>query len=818
MATIRELLVKINGDNSGLGNALRGAGQDLQAMQDQAKKTSAVFDKLGKDLTLKVTAPIVAMGTAMVMAASESEKATARLANAIDAVGLRGKVSVTSISAYANELQKLTVYDDEATIGAAEMLVSLTALDEQGLKKLIPRVQDLATKFKMDLNQAATLVGKTIGSNVNALSRYGIEVDSSASKSEKLAQVLEGLAKFQGAAEAEGQTFAGQLMILKNEAENLAEEFGAILLPVISKLIAAIREIVAKFSSLSTGQKEAILKAAALAAALGPVLLVLGRVTSAISSMGTILAAAAGPGGWIMLAVGAFALLAVSIGKSIKEANDFGKVMSGTSEESPQKQLQILEARMKQYTEEQERFKKKVGGGLFEKVQQPTFKTTPQDLAVMAEYGGVTGFKQETERMEKNIRLTQERIDVIKAEIKAEEDAAAKRQEEALALFNLSNGTAAATEETEELNYQLEDGIETNHGYSITLQKLVDDVQPLEKAEEKAAKAALKLKETLLTLTSSASRLIGPLVELGTTLGFDASMMETFGGIAEDAINGITAALTGDWIGVAVAALGVVDKIIKSFQRGRDAAREAQRSTESYMETVVSSEAKLKRLLTTYRELEEYSTIDAGGKKLAVEKQALEDLTVFKEVAASYGDDIGQTLGDAIVNGMSKVDFMAKIGEILINAMIAAALATGPIASAMAAIGEKIAYMVVNGFTEEGIAEVEAMASNLYDLFSGEILPIVQRIQGIFGTGGGGEETGSFASGVTNWKGGVARVGEQGPETVRLPRGASVEPNGMRSGGITMTFNSPRALSPMETKRAMLAAGRQLAFETGGNF
>jgi hypothetical protein len=173
---------------------------------------------------------------------------------------------------------------------------------------------------------------------------------------------------------------------------------------------------------------------------------------------------------------------------------------------------------------------------------------------------------------------------------------------------------------------------------------------------------------------------------------------------------------------------------------------------------------------------------------------------------------------------MSKVDFMAAIGKILINAMISAALAAGPIADAMAAIGEKISYMVINGFTEAGMAEVEAMASSLYDTFSSGVLPLVQRIQEIFGTGEeataetDSESIGSFASGIQNFSGGIARVGEQGPETLRLPRGSSVEPGGSKQiGGATFVFNSPKQLSPMEMKMQMMQASRQVAFETGGN-
>ena len=60
-----------------------------------------------------------------------------------------------------------------------------------------------------------------------------------------------------------------------------------------------------------------------------------------------------------------------------------------------------------------------------------------------------------------------------------------------------------------------------------------------------------------------------------------------------------------------------------------------------------------------------------------------------------------------------------------------------------------------------------------------EIALLKKRIQA---TGGDLDE---FANGVQNYRGGMALVGERGPELVNLPRGADVIPNGR--GGPTMT-------------------------------
>lgn len=60
----------------------------------------------------------------------------------------------------------------------------------------------------------------------------------------------------------------------------------------------------------------------------------------------------------------------------------------------------------------------------------------------------------------------------------------------------------------------------------------------------------------------------------------------------------------------------------------------------------------------------------------------------------------------------------------------------------------------------------------------------------------------SFAGGVENYRGGMALVGERGPEMVRLPRGADVIPNNQLGGSVTIApvlhFHGPTSAHEME--------------------
>ncbi len=75
----------------------------------------------------------------------------------------------------------------------------------------------------------------------------------------------------------------------------------------------------------------------------------------------------------------------------------------------------------------------------------------------------------------------------------------------------------------------------------------------------------------------------------------------------------------------------------------------------------------------------------------------------------------------------------------------------------------------------------------------------------------------SFAAGTPYAPGGLATVGEEGPERVILPKGSQVmtaaqTANAGRAGGITVQINSPRQLNASENARAVKKTMHELAF------
>ena len=81
------------------------------------------------------------------------------------------------------------------------------------------------------------------------------------------------------------ETTKNQMEKAVNDIAIAGTEIGAILLPVISDIVGKIRDVVQAFSGLSDSQQETIVKIGLVAAAVGPLLMVLGSLCTGISGV-----------------------------------------------------------------------------------------------------------------------------------------------------------------------------------------------------------------------------------------------------------------------------------------------------------------------------------------------------------------------------------------------------------------------------------------------------------------------------------------------------------------------------------------------------
>ena len=160
----------------------------------------------------------------------EQEKAEKKLETAL------GKTNKALLN-QASALQKVTTFGDEAIIGAQSLIAAFID-DEEQIKKATQATLDLASAKGMDLNAAADLVSKTLGSSTNSLSRYGIEVNGAVGSTKRLESLTSNISRlFGGQATAAAQTLGGSVEQMKNIFGDLAEDIGKTISPAIIPLI-----------------------------------------------------------------------------------------------------------------------------------------------------------------------------------------------------------------------------------------------------------------------------------------------------------------------------------------------------------------------------------------------------------------------------------------------------------------------------------------------------------------------------------------------------------------------------------------------------
>jgi len=294
----KTLSVKLSLNDKQFQSSLRKATRSMKRFGQSMKRT-------GQTLSRNLTLPIVAMGTASVIAFDKQAKAIAQVEAGLKSTGNAAGFASEQLQKMASELQAKTLFGDEDILqNATAQLLTFTNIAGKEFSRTQKVVADLATKsFKGDLKSASIQLGKALNdpvANLSALSRAGIqftkeqkELIKSLVETNKLADaqsiILDELeTQFGGAAEAAANAGLGPFQQLRNSLGDVSEEFGKLIMENIEPLKAGLLSLIEFLRNLTTEQKKTTLKVAAFVAVIGPLLMILGSI---ITSVGSVLGA-----------------------------------------------------------------------------------------------------------------------------------------------------------------------------------------------------------------------------------------------------------------------------------------------------------------------------------------------------------------------------------------------------------------------------------------------------------------------------------------------------------------------------------------------
>ena len=243
-------------------------------------------------------AEIVAMSTNLASAgtlAGLTETDIIALATAMSSVGIEAEAGGTAMSQTMNVIEK-AVASGSDKVGEFARIAGMSA--DEFAQTWKDKPIDAITAFISGLGEldekgeSATLVLDDLGLSGIRQSKMlkslalasGVLTDAVEMSSE----AWEKNTALSNEASKRYETMASKIQVMKNTLKDVGITLGNTLMPYVEKAVEKIKQLAEKFSSLDEKQQANILRFAAIAAAIGPVLIIVGKLTSGIGSILTV--------------------------------------------------------------------------------------------------------------------------------------------------------------------------------------------------------------------------------------------------------------------------------------------------------------------------------------------------------------------------------------------------------------------------------------------------------------------------------------------------------------------------------------------------
>ena len=320
--------------------------QQVLAVGDAFKTAGNKIAGAGKTITTSVSVYGIAgiyAGSKLIEMSNKQAEAEQKLVEIYKSRMGANKAAAQSTMELATAQQKLGVVGDEVQLAGAQQLATYAKYPST-VNTLLPALNNLLVQQKglngtqEDAVGLANLFGKAMMGQTGALKRAGIsfteaqeEVLKYGTEEEKAAMIAEVVKQNVGNMNAEfAKTDAGKIQQAKNALGDMGEEIGAVLLPAVADLVSWFQEnLMPKMEKLIAYFKEHpqiakfALAFAAITAALGPVLVVVGSLISAIGTiisiapmLGTAFSVLLGPVGLVVAAIAAAVAIGVALYKN----------------------------------------------------------------------------------------------------------------------------------------------------------------------------------------------------------------------------------------------------------------------------------------------------------------------------------------------------------------------------------------------------------------------------------------------------------------------------------------------------------------------
>ena len=289
---IADLLIKIGADSYEFQQKAKSVEKSLGSMEKR-------LSSLGKSLSLKLTAPLTALGAVAIKNADTQVQAKARLLTALD-----GRAEVQErLLRQASEIQSRTVIGDETIIQQQAYLASL-GLTEQQIRDTTEASVQLAAATGMSLDTAVKNLAKTFGGMTGRLGESIPQLKELTKEQlqngEAVKYVLD---NYKGYAETAAKKGLGSMKQLQNAWGDFLEQVGAAMMPVVQKIAGMLQVVVQAMQRISPEAMKIIVVIGGIAAAIGPLSLAISGIIRMLPMLASGFAALLSPVGLAVSAI-----------------------------------------------------------------------------------------------------------------------------------------------------------------------------------------------------------------------------------------------------------------------------------------------------------------------------------------------------------------------------------------------------------------------------------------------------------------------------------------------------------------------------------
>lgn len=301
-AQLKELDAQLVGVSANLEKSKVATEGAAEKMSEFGEKTTSI----GKKMSLGLTAPIVAAGVKAFKMASDFEQATGKLEvvfqNSSDGMKRWAEDALSTMN-----LSKATAIQTAADYGALFQGVGISIeKSAEWSKSLTERVADLSNFYDTTTEETISALNSIVTGTVQPMRRFGITMTEAnlqqwafahgirktvreMSESEKVQLryqfVMDKTKMAVGTTAREADSAGAQMKKFKESVSELALKFGELLLPVIVPVIETINKILTAISHLDDSTKKFIVTFLGILAVAGPILIMIGKLATAITAI-----------------------------------------------------------------------------------------------------------------------------------------------------------------------------------------------------------------------------------------------------------------------------------------------------------------------------------------------------------------------------------------------------------------------------------------------------------------------------------------------------------------------------------------------------